>query len=57
MTHDLQALEPSERLEIPCPWCHETHPALKQLLMHMESAHHRSWCDLALYPPIAGERH
>jgi hypothetical protein len=31
-----------------CPWCPETRPTLKQLLMHMEAAHHRRWCDLAL---------
>jgi hypothetical protein len=37
-----------------CPWCAETRPTLKQVLMHMESAHHRRWCDLALYPPTAG---
>jgi hypothetical protein len=57
MTHDLQAPELPEPPAISCPWCHETRPTLKQVLMHMESAHHRQWCDLVLYPPIAGERH
>jgi hypothetical protein len=57
MTQDLQAPEPPEPREIPCPWCDETCPALKQVLMHMESAHPRRWCDLALYPPIAGGVH
>jgi hypothetical protein len=26
------------------------------VLLHMESAHHRQWCDLALYPPIAAPK-
>lgn len=38
---------------IACPWCSYTGP-LKQVLMHMESAHQTRWQDLALYPPIAG---
>ena len=45
-----------EPLEPTCPWCDYT-DSLKKVLMHMESAHHRRWCDLALYPPIAGELH
>jgi hypothetical protein len=57
MTHDLQAPEPPEPPAIPCPWCRETRPALKQVLMHMEPAHHRRWCDLVLYAPITGERY
>jgi hypothetical protein len=36
-----------------CPWCPYT-GSLKQVLMHMESAHPWRWCDLVLYPPIAG---
>jgi hypothetical protein len=36
-----------------CPWCAYT-GSLKQVLMHMESQHHQHWCDLGLYPPIAG---
>jgi hypothetical protein len=39
-----------------CSWCPETRPTLKQVLMHMEAAHYHRWCDLALYPPIAGGR-
>jgi hypothetical protein len=39
--------------ELTCPWCSYTE-SLKKVLMHIESAHHRRWCDLALYPPIAG---
>jgi hypothetical protein len=35
----------------------KTPPALKQVFIHMESAHHRRWCDLALSPLIVGERH
>jgi hypothetical protein len=46
-----------ERQEPTCPWCGAYTGNLKQVLMHMESAHHRRWCDLALHPPIAGERH
>jgi hypothetical protein len=45
---------PTQEPEQPtCPWCPYT-GTLKQVLMHMESAHHRRWCDLALSPPIAG---
>jgi len=44
----------SEPQEPTCPWCPETRPTLTQVLMHMESAHYRRWCDLALYPPVAG---
>jgi hypothetical protein len=40
--------------EIPCPWCPYTDVLRKKVIQHMESAHHRRWCDLALYPPIAG---
>jgi hypothetical protein len=36
-----------------CPWCPYT-GSLKQVLMHMEAAHQWRWCDLVLYPPIAG---
>jgi hypothetical protein len=46
--------EPKPSPESTCPWCPETRPTLKQILMHMESAHRWRWCDLALYPPIAG---
>jgi hypothetical protein len=45
--------QPSEPSPPACPWCPYA-GTLKQVLMHMESAHHRRWCDLALYPPIAG---
>ena len=37
-----------------CPWCAYTDVVLKKVMRHMESAHHQRWCDLALYPPIAG---
>jgi hypothetical protein len=30
--------------EPACPWCDYT-GTLKQVVMHMESAHHRRWCD------------
>jgi hypothetical protein len=40
--------------EYACPWCTYTDALLKKVLNHMESAHHGRWCDLALYPPIAG---
>jgi hypothetical protein len=39
-----------------CPWCPYT-GNLKQAIRHMESGHYQKWCDLALYPPIAGERY
>jgi hypothetical protein len=42
--------------EPACPWCDYT-GTLKQVVMHMESAHHRRWCDLVLYPPITGQRY
>jgi hypothetical protein len=45
--------QPKTSPEQTCPWCPYT-GTLKQVLMHMESSHHRRWCDLALYPPIAG---
>jgi hypothetical protein len=35
-----------------CPWCPYI-GTLKQVLMHMESAHQTRWRDLGLYPPIA----
>jgi hypothetical protein len=38
-----------------CPWCPHTDMHLKKVLTHMESAHHQRWCDLALYPPTAGD--
>jgi hypothetical protein len=37
-----------------CPRCPYTDTTLKKVLHHMESAHYHCWCDLALYPPIAG---
>jgi hypothetical protein len=40
--------------EIQCPWCPYTDTLVKKVIQHMESAHYRRWCDLALYPPIAG---
>jgi hypothetical protein len=60
MRHD-EPVEPTgQRGPAPqastCPWCDYT-DSLKKVLMHMESAHHRRWCDLVLYPPIAGERY
>ena len=36
-----------------CPWCPYA-GSLKQVRLHMETAHEWRWCDLALYPPIAG---
>jgi hypothetical protein len=48
-----QSPEPQESA---CPWCGAYMGSLKQVLMYMESAHHRRWCDLALYPPIVQER-
>ena len=36
-----------------CPWCPYT-GTLKQVRTHMESVHHRQWCDLVLSPLIAG---
>jgi hypothetical protein len=42
----------AEPPESTCPWCQAYTGTLKQVLQHMESAHHRRWCDLALYPPI-----
>jgi hypothetical protein len=42
-----------EPREPTCPWCVYT-GSLKQVMRHMESAHHRRWCDLVLYPPIGG---
>jgi hypothetical protein len=42
--------EPHEHTCLWCPWS----GSLKQVMRHMESAHHRRWCDLALYPPIVG---
>jgi hypothetical protein len=46
---------PDERTPqpLPCPWCPYT-GSFKQVLMHMESAHHQRWRDLALYAPISG---
>jgi hypothetical protein len=37
-----------------CPWCAYTADRLKPVLLHMEAAHYQHWCDLILYPPIAG---
>jgi hypothetical protein len=52
-----QSDEESESIQsydIPkCPWCPFT-GKLKQVLRHMESEHYKKWCELALYPPIAG---
>jgi hypothetical protein len=45
--------QPPERSPPACPWCPYA-GTLKQVLMHLKSAHHRRWCDLALSPPIAG---
>jgi hypothetical protein len=39
--------------EHTCLWCPHS-ASLMQVMLHMESAHHRRWCDLALYLPIAG---
>jgi hypothetical protein len=39
--------------EPTCPWCVHT-GGLKQVLMHMESQHHRQWGDLTHYLPVAG---
>jgi hypothetical protein len=36
-----------------CPWCPYA-GTLKQVLMHMESRHYQRWCDLALFPLVAG---
>jgi hypothetical protein len=36
-----------------CPWCPYTADRLKPMLLPMESAHHKQWLELALYPPIA----
>jgi hypothetical protein len=49
-----QTPEPRQQPAHQCPWCPYTDVLLKKVLNHMESAHHRRWCDLALYPPIAG---
>jgi hypothetical protein len=46
--------ESPELPAIACPWCDYTDVLLKKVLVHMESAHHLRWCDLALSPPIAG---
>jgi hypothetical protein len=46
--------EPLDPVAIPCPWCAFTDVLLKEVLNHMESAHHQRWCDLALAPLIAG---
>jgi hypothetical protein len=51
---DQRSPEPQEPT---CPWCDYTDALLEKALMHMESARHRRWYDLVLYPPIAGERH
>ena len=40
--------EPEASPEHACPWCPSYAGALKRVLQHMESAHHRRWCDLAL---------
>jgi hypothetical protein len=47
----------SEPEEPTFPWCSAYTGTLKLVLMHMESAHHRRWCDLVLSPPIAGGVH
>jgi hypothetical protein len=39
-----------------CPWCPYT-GNLKQVIRHVESEHYKKWCELALYPPIAGGRY
>jgi hypothetical protein len=45
-----------DHVEPTCLWCPYT-GTLKQVVRYMESAHHRRWCDLALYARIAGELH
>jgi hypothetical protein len=30
---------------------------LKQVIHHMEAGHYQKWCDLVLYPQIAGGRY
>jgi hypothetical protein len=53
--YDLEArMQPKTSPAYTCPWCPYTDALLKKIIQHMESAHHRRWCDLALYPPIAG---
>jgi hypothetical protein len=51
-----QTHEPLQQPAHQCSWCPYTDALLKKVLNHMESGHHRCWCDLALYPPIAGVR-
>ena len=46
---------PAEPRAIRCPWCPYTAVGLTQILRHMEAQHRPRWCDLALYPPIAGK--
>jgi hypothetical protein len=53
--HDLEVrMQPKASPAYTCLWCPYTDALLKEVIQHMESAHHRRWCDLALYPPIAG---
>jgi hypothetical protein len=53
MPHLVSEPKPGEPHEYTCPWCPYT-ASRKQVVRHMESAHYERWCDLALYPPIAG---
>jgi hypothetical protein len=39
---------------VQCPWCAYTADVLKKVMQHMKDQHHTRWCDIALYPPIAG---
>jgi hypothetical protein len=57
------AMSPNGRAAVPptsrpppeatCPWCAYV-GSLKRAMEHMQFEHHRQWCDLALFPPIAG---
>jgi hypothetical protein len=46
--------QPKDAPASVCPWCPYTDALMKKVMNHLESAHHRRWCALALYPPIAG---
>jgi hypothetical protein len=49
--------EPAPPRILACPWCAYTAEGLTAVLHHLESAHASRWRDLALAPPIAGERY
>jgi hypothetical protein len=51
------AQEPPQPPAYTCPWCDETADLPKKVMQHMESRHYQQWCNLALYPPIAGGVH